>query len=455
MLLLWLSLFDLLGCLSPDAFVQFDAGESRMSLTATEVFVPGAYPQHTYVERAAQGLESTLRNAINTPGQVVSLSGPSKSGKTVLVERVVGRDFLIPISGASIRDPDEIWERALDWMDVPTSMSSSRRVGGTVGGTIGVKGGVGIPLVARGEATAQAQSEVSADSSDEAVRERHGLAQIVKEIANSEFVVLLDDFHYMPREVQIEVAKVLKEAIRLGVKIVTAAVSHRGDDVVRANPELRGRVRTIDLGYWTEPELQKIADVGFAALNVAVDPASTKRFTQESAGSPQLMQSLCLQACFVLRIEGKSDTLFPIPVDINPDTQRWIFQQTSASTDFRSLVDVLDAGPRTRGTERKTYRFLDSTEGDVYRVVLRALADDPPRLSFPYEELLARTAKVCVTAPPVGSSVSGTCVHMAKLAQEKFPTDRAVDWDEQKQVFDVPDPYLLFYLRWSGRLREQ
>lgn len=142
-------------------------------------------------------------------------------------------------------------------------------------------------------------------------------------------------------------------------------------------------------------------------------------------------------------------------MNIDLQTLQLVFQQTSATTDFRSLVDVLDAGPRTRGTERKTYTFSDSTEGDVYRVVLRALADDPPRLSFPYEELLGRTVKVCTTAAPVGSSVSGTCVHMAKLALEKFPNDRAVDWDEQKQVFDVPDPYLLFYLRWSGRLREQ
>jgi hypothetical protein len=119
------------------------------------------------------------------------------------------------------------------------------------------------------------------------------------------------------------------------------------------------------------------------------------------------------------------------------------------------LVDVLDAGPRTRGTERKTYKFRDGTEGDVYRVVLKAVAGDPPRLSFPYEELLKRTMNVCKGEPPVGSSVTGTCLHMSKLAQEKFPNERAVDWDEQKQVFDIPDPYLLFYLRWSGRLREQ
>jgi hypothetical protein len=41
---------------------------------------------------------------------------------------------------------------------------------------------------------------------------------------------------------------------------------------------------------------------------------------------------------------------------------------------------------------------------------------------------------------------------MSKLALEN---ERAFDWDEQKQVFDVPDPYLLFYLRWSGRLGEE
>jgi hypothetical protein len=43
---------------------------------------------------------------------------------------------------------------------------------------------------------------------------------------------------------------------------------------------------------------------------------------------------------------------------------------------------------------------------------------------------------------------------MSKLALEKFPNERAIDWDEAKQVIDIPDPYLLFYLRWSGCLRE-
>ena len=86
--------------------------------------------------------------------------------------------------------------------------------------------------------------------------------------------------------------------------------------------------------------------------------------------------------------------------------------------------------------------------------MLKAIAADPPRLSFDYEEIGRRTNEVCVDDVPVGSSVVGSCLHMSRLAVEKFPNERVIDWDEQKQILDIPDPYLLFYLRWSGRLSE-
>jgi hypothetical protein len=426
--------------------------EIDMALKATEVFVPGAYPQHTYVMRKAEGLEESLRDSLSTAGQVVSLSGPSKSGKTVLVERVVGRDYLIPISGSSLRSSESVWEKVLDWMDVPNSVAKSRTAGATIGAEATAKGGIEVKSLAKAEAGGTARGEISGEMATEVVRERRGLAPVVQEIANSDFVVLIDDFHYMDRALQAEVAKTLKEAVRLGVKIVTAAVAHRGDDVVRANPELRGRVRAIDLRYWNTDELGLIADAGFSVLNAEVGTASVSRFSAESAGSPQLMQLLCLQARFVLDL--REHTILKRSATVDEGLLARIFEQTSASTDFRSLVDVLDAGPRIRGTERKTYKFHDGTEGDVYRVILKAISDAPPRLSFPYQDLLKRTEKVCSGEFPVGSSVTGTCLHMVKLAEEKFPDERAVDWDEQKQVFDIPDPYLPFYLRWSGRLKE-
>ncbi|MBK6843876.1 MAG: hypothetical protein IPG88_16495 [Gemmatimonadetes bacterium] len=108
---------------------------------------------------------------------------------------------------------------------------------------------------------------------------------MVEEIANSPFVILLDDFHYMPRAVQEDAAKAVKEAVRLGVKVCTAAVWHRADDVVRANPELRGRVRAVDLSYWSLGELRRIGEEGFGALNARVDPQCIERFAREAAGS--------------------------------------------------------------------------------------------------------------------------------------------------------------------------
>jgi hypothetical protein len=422
------------------------------ALKATEVFVPGAFPEHTYVDRTKSNLETSLQDALDTPGQVISLSGPSKSGKTVLVERVVGRDSLISISGAGIKDPDDVWNRVLDWMDVPhvTTTSGSVEVSGSA--EVSGKGEVKIPLIASGEAGASTSMGGSVGGERGSQAQRRGLSQVVDEIAGSEFVVLVDDFHYMDRAVQVEVAKSLKEAVRLGVRIVTAAVKHRGDDVVRANPELRGRVRAVDLNYWKPQDLLGIATLGFGHLNAELPEKIIKRFLEESAGSPQLMQLMCLHACFVLGL--RSSTLLASKPDVTDLVERQILEQTSSNTDFRSLVDVLDAGPKTRGTERKTYAFKDGAYGDVYRCVLRAMAADPPRLSFAYDQLLDRVHDVCAGESPVGSSVSGTCLHMSKLAQEKFPNERAIDWDEQKQIVDLPDPYLLFYLRWSGRLLE-
>jgi len=39
-----------------------------MSLRATDVFVPGSYPQYTYIVRDAEGLEDMLRDSLSTPG---------------------------------------------------------------------------------------------------------------------------------------------------------------------------------------------------------------------------------------------------------------------------------------------------------------------------------------------------------------------------------------------------
>lgn len=421
-------------------------------MKATDVFTPGTFPSYTYVERERQAYETQLQNAIDIKGQVISLAGPSKSGKTVLVEQVVGKDDLLAITGAGIQNASDIWERVLDLMDAPTEITYTTTTEGRGSVTVEASGETGIPLLAKGSVTGGGSLEASRAQTQGTVRRRGGQAQVIREIGNSDFVILIDDFHYMPRSVQEDVARQIKAAIREGVKIVTISVPHRSDDVVRANSELRGRTSTLDLDYWHKDELKEIATKGFELMNVILPEAVYAEFVEEAAGSPQLMQTICLYTCFILGIrETLHEGRF---FDIERGQIDNIFEAAATVTDFRTLVDVLDAGPRTRGTERKTFDFVDNTEGDVYRCILKAISLDPPRLSFTYDDINSRIRELCKGDTPSGSSVIGSCQHIAKLALDSAPTERIIDWDEQKFFLDIPDPYFLFYLRWSDRLLE-
>lgn len=366
---------------------------SMGTLRANTVFTPGTFPHHTYVQRSGPDLEKRLRDALDTPGQIVSISGPSKSGKTVLVEKVVGRDLLIDVTGAGVTSADQLWDRILDRLQAPSEIATATAHSESESTASEGSGGVAIPI-ASVTTRHEKSRESSVGTSATETRQRTGLQQVVVELARSDFVILIDDFHYMPRPVQEDVTRQLKDAVRQELRVCTASVLHRSDDIVRALPELRGRVAALDIEYWSSPDLRRIAEIGFAALSAELDRSVVDRFVREAAGSPQLMQVVCLQACFEVDLRER----LPEPKsffasDISAES---VFERAATLTDFRSLVDVLDAGAKMRGRERKTYKFIKGLNGDVYRAVLMAIAADPPRLSFDYDEITKRVARICV-----------------------------------------------------------
>ena len=232
-----------------------------------------------------------------------------------------------------------------------------------------------------------------------------------------------------------------------GIRICTASVPHRSDDVVRSNPELRGRVTAIDMSYWTTDELEQIAFRGFRELNVDLAPAVIRALANEAFGSPQLMQAISLNFCFERGINETQGAHQRIEIDSG--VLRQIFERTSATTDYSTMLNALHAGPKQRGIERKQFNFTDGTRGDVYRCVLLAMRADPPSLSFPYEDILRRVKEVCTNESPVGSSVAESLAQMAKLAMT-VQNAPVIEWDED--VLDIVEPYFLFFLRCSAQL---
>jgi hypothetical protein len=280
------------------------------------------------------------------------------------------------------------------------------------------------------------------------------MAAVQREIANSDFVVFVDDFHYIPRELQEDVGKLLKGGSEVGIRFVVASVPHRSDDVVRSNHELRGRTANIDTKYRSVDDLKKIALQGFEVLNVTVPEAIVARLADESCTSPQLMQALCLELCFQIGVEETEER--PRSAEVPAGTIRKVLAKASTRADHSSLLRQMHTGPRIRGTERKEFQFTDGTKGDVYRACLLALAADPPRMSFSYSEIQTRVTEICVGEKPVGGSVSEALKQIDSTASAKYRTQRIVEWDDDvgSGIFSMIDPYFLFFIRSSSLLSE-
>lgn len=413
-----------------------------------QVFTPNDTPTVTYVDRSEHKLEQKLRDYCATPNMVVSLSGPSKSGKTVLIKKVVPEDLLISVVGAGISSADNLWERVLNWMGTPIETTETKASGGEISGGTEAGGKAGVPFFAEGTASVQAGTSKTWSSEKSATTKVDGLTQVIREIAGSEFVVFVDDFHYIRSEIREEIGRQIKAAAENGVRIITASVPHRSDDVVRSNPELRGRVASLDLAYWTNDELIQIAEKGFAQLNVDLATSVKNRLASESFGSPQLMQSICLNLCYELGIRDTIPEQKRIEVSASDVTETLL--RTSSFSDFSKMLTALHTGPRTRGTERKLHDFMDGSGGDVYRAILIAIKEDPAQLSFPYDAILDRVRKACLGDPPVGSSVTSALEQMHIIAEEVQPGTSPISWDGA--TLDIADPYFLFFLRCSGKL---
>ena len=422
-------------------------------LSSAEVFTPTSFPTYTYVTRDELHHERLLHEWARTSTQIASLSGPSKAGKTVLVQSVVGEGNLITVSGASVRAPDQLWERVLDWWGEPHSKVASQATTTTEGSAR--ERAVNLGITGTGASTRGTNSTTGATADTlQATVHRRGLPQVVDELAHKATTILLDDFHYIPHAIQGDVAQQLKDAASRGVRICVASVPHRADNVVRALPELRGRVLAIDLDYWSRVDLLEIPRLGCGHLNLQVDVASLVMFATEAAGSPQLMQSICLWMCNEL---GQHEATEPARTcELDDEARRRILYLTSSTVDFRSLVRALMAGPKARPGERQIYTHKDGRRGDVYLTVLRAVAMDPPRLALDKDELNRRLDDLCTGKNPDGASVVRTCVTLGQIAQGfGAPSTASLEWDDQENVLVLTDPYLLFYLRWSGILERE
>lgn len=414
-----------------------------MCYKVEDVFSPRSFPENTYIHRITAGnktIDQKLEKALMMKGNLIFVSGASKSGKTVLCHKVIPDEKFIDLSGNQISSKEDFWNHIAEQLslsDIVTTTtgmqnSEARVVKGSANFNAGIMGtGIGAGIGADTSENVVSTNQITASRA-------RTETQVIRYIIDNDKVLVIDDFHYIPKEIQLYIARTLKTELFHGLKAVILSLPHRSDEAIILNPDLIGRTTSIEIPLWTTNELKEIAVKGFTLLNVPVSDECISLLAQESISSPQLMQDNCFNLAY-----GSMGS------SITTATVKAAFSETASNyAHYDKLVNTILHGPSQGQGRRKLYQTADK-DVDIYELMLLALKADPPVSKLSLEEIKNRISELLVNHERITSSIiSGTINKLISLIKKEMPDLDALEY-KNKELY-ILDPFLLFYLRWKN-----
>jgi len=411
----------------------------------SETFVAGGFPYHTYNPRTALNLESQLFQVKENLCKLVAVTGQTKSGKTVLVRRILPPEDVVWIDGGTIGQESDFWETVLQQLDLYQVQSTETQdsEGKESQTTVAAEGSM---VVASAKTEHSETDNRSSTSAKSVTRTTSAQVAAFDGLRKLRVPVIIDDFHYLPRDLQATVVRALKPLVFEGLPVVAVAIPHRRYDAVKVEKEMTARFVPIQIPNWSTDELLYIPATGFSLLNCNLDRTTLQRMTEEAIGSPHLMQDFCRSIARTYCPETlKEKTSISVPNDILES----VFRDLAESIG-KPIFEKLAKGPRSRADRIR--RVLKSgQEVDIYQLVLHALAHLRPQLvSLEYEEIRSAIRTISESGIPQLHEVARVLKHMSTIASSDQASTPVIDFDEEEKKLHVTDPYFAFYLRWGS-----
>jgi hypothetical protein len=413
-----------------------------------EVFTPGGQPSVTYISRKGLNIEADLKKAVAQQNSIVSLTGPTKSGKTVLCRNVLDEYDFVWIEGGQIKHETEIWTKICDELNFPIETTERKATGwqGSVG--VGASAETGIPSNKVGGILTAGGSRLSSTETT-AKFSADAMAVAMRHLIDKNVCLVIDDFHYIPDTERALCIRSLKGPVFNGLKLILLSTPHRAFDAIKAETEITGRFKHVTVPPWSQDELVQIAEIGFKALNAVCDGAIVSRFSKEAQGSPLLMQQFCWNLCYDSEITQSS--LFKKTITKEFPVER-IFNEVAKDAGL-PIYEKLAKGPQSR-----TDRMMRPTAGggsvDIYEAILLAIAATGPREKLTYDQIRTSLNAVLIDKVPQKLEVSNALNNLASIAEkESKGGERPLDWDGNSLDLVLTDPFLRFYLRWNIKPR--
>lgn len=188
-----------------------------------DIFVPGGFPQHTYNPRNELQLEQRLAEANENLCKLVTVTGQAKSGKTVLTRRIFPPERSVWVDGGAIATEDDFWHLIAEQLGLFQTTGSQKSA--STEWKLGGKGSTQLNLFVN-----KTQGEFNTEISEEntkATNESRTLSPRVTALRGLRerlAPLIIDDFHYLPKEMQGTIVRALKPLIFDGLPAVIIAI---------------------------------------------------------------------------------------------------------------------------------------------------------------------------------------------------------------------------------------
>lgn len=431
-----------------------------------DVFTPGRDTELTYVDRSHKNVALDLETELNRGGKFISLVGPTKMGKTVLVERVAPN--AVTIQGQSISSVDDLWSRLASYFGVPTTATggkvTSDKSKWSFFARFGVSG-IGAGSTFGGEHDVADSEGWTTDLFADQI-----LPTLVKTLRDNDTqtTIALDDFHFISPDVRKEVIQALKPLVHKGASVVIITLPHRRSEASRLVRDVGGRTVTLEVEPWLNDDLEKIAVKGFEALNLRDSEGLRSKLSRESYGSPHIMQQLCLELCE--RANGVKEKV-PEPRTLTAPGEWTDFWRLVHDEDSSDWLRKLDAGPKTRGQTRNLHHLRNGQNLDGYGVILTALRSLIPSLSITLTQLNEEMGRLLSPGyTPSKINASTKLAHMSTIAASSLDSSTpelesedddiedpaagapqpVFEYVADKEEIHILEPYLAYVLKWHS-----
>jgi hypothetical protein len=319
-----------------------------------EVFKTNGVPEYTFVKR--DNIENKINSSVRLKNKLLLFLGYSKSGKTVYRKTYFAKHNIKPILYRCNKHSTwvDLYKTICTEANIPfkSSVSNGSNSSQTLVGSV--------------KATAKVvESEFSSEISEQQTQEQTrtyplldiDVNHICNNLSDNDLIIILEDYHLVSDDFAQKLSEDLKHFLDDEILFLLIGIPSSPGRSLKNNPDLGGRIQSINFDYLHEEEIDDLLNKGEEKLNITIKKDVRRKIKEYSYQNAFLVQAIAQKILLMKSINKTSSdkTVISDKADVDKACKELAKELFN---DFRDITDVIISGQR----KQKETKFFNQYE---------------------------------------------------------------------------------------------